>query len=65
VCNSNGLTAIIKVFENFLQSLSASKRKMIKRERRRVEEQGITMVAISGLEISELQMAGFFFGFTA
>jgi predicted N-acyltransferase len=47
-------------FNEFLQILSASKRKMFKRERRRVTEQGITVLRIAGRDISELQWQIFF-----
>lgn len=40
-------------FEHFLTALSASKRKKIRRERRRVTEAGITMEVRSGNELSE------------
>ena len=47
-------------FDAFLQSLSADKRKMIKRERRRVSEQGIEMRRIAGPEVSAAQWQAFF-----
>jgi hypothetical protein len=40
---------------DFLQTLSASKRKMIKRERRRVSEQGVRLLRIAGPDVSDLQ----------
>lgn len=47
-------------FADYLQTLSAGKRKMIKRERRRVTEQGIEMLRIPGPEISEPQWQAFY-----
>lgn len=44
-----------KSFTDFLNVLSAQKRKMIKRERRRVQEQGITLEVLHGDEMSEEQ----------
>ena len=40
-------------FEHFLSTLTSSKRKMIKRERRRVREAGVTVRIITGDELSE------------
>jgi len=47
-------------FNAFLQTLSASKRKMIKRERRRVSEQGVHLLRIAGQDVSDLQWQVFF-----
>jgi predicted N-acyltransferase len=47
-------------FNAYLLSLTASKRKMIKRERRLVTEQGITLQRILGPEITEQQWQVFF-----
>ncbi|MCK9609117.1 MAG: GNAT family N-acetyltransferase [Methylomonas sp.] len=47
-------------FADYLQTLSAGKRKMIKRERRRVLEQGIEMLRVPGPEISEPQWQAFY-----
>jgi predicted N-acyltransferase len=47
-------------FDDFLQTLTTSKRKMIKRERRRVTEQGISFKRISGLDVSTLQWRIFY-----
>jgi predicted N-acyltransferase len=47
-------------FNDFLQTLSASKRKMLKRERRRVSEQGVSLLRIAGQDISDLQWQVFF-----
>ncbi len=44
-----------KNFDDYLQSFSAAKRKKIKRERRRVKEQGIELEILHGHEISEEQ----------
>lgn len=47
-------------FDDFLQTLSASKRKMIKRERRRVGEQGIHLQHVQGIDITPTQWRQFF-----
>lgn len=47
-------------FDDFLQLLTTSKRKMIKRERRRVTEQGISLRRISGLDVSAVQWQIFY-----
>lgn len=47
-------------FNDFLQTLSASKRKMLKRERRRVSEQGVRLLRIAGQDVSDLQWQQFF-----
>ncbi len=47
-------------FNDFLQTLSASKRKMLKRERRRVSEQGVSLLRIAGPDVSALQWQAFF-----
>jgi len=47
-------------FAAYLQTLSAGKRKMIKRERRRVTEQGIEMLRIPGTNITEPQWQAFY-----
>jgi uncharacterized protein len=47
-------------FNDFLQTLSASKRKMLKRERRRVSEQGIRLLRIAGPDVSDMQWQEFF-----
>jgi len=47
-------------FNDFLDTLTASKRKMLKRERRRVSEQGVRMLRIAGKDVSELQWQAFF-----
>ena len=46
VCNSSGLIKDYQTFDDFLNTLSASKRKMLKRERRKVSEQGIEMIQL-------------------
>ena len=40
--------------------MNASKRKMLKRERRRVNEQGVRLLRIAGKDVSELQWQTFF-----
>jgi predicted N-acyltransferase len=47
-------------FDDYLQTLTASKRKMLKRERRRVAEQGIEIRQISGADVTEQQWQVFF-----
>ncbi len=47
-------------FNDFLQTLSASKRKMIKRERRRVSEQDVRLLRIAGPDVSDSQWQVFF-----
>jgi len=47
-------------FDAFLQTLNASKRKMIKRERRRIHEQDIRLLRISGAKVSPLQWQIFY-----
>ena len=47
-------------FNDFLQTLSASKRKMLKRERRRVSEQGVSLLRIAGSDVSDGQWQTFF-----
>lgn len=47
-------------FDDFLATLTSSKRKMLKKERRKVAEQGIEMVRLSGKDVSESQWRQFF-----
>jgi len=47
-------------FDDFLQTLSSSKRKMIRRERRKVNEQGIVLQQISGQNVTEAQWEIFY-----
>jgi len=47
-------------FDDFLQTLNAGKRKMIKRERRRVGEQGLELRRITGRDASASQWEVFF-----
>ena len=47
-------------FDDFLATLRSSRRKKVKRERRMVEEQGITMQRKAGAEISDEEWQGFF-----
>jgi len=47
-------------FDDFLQTFSSGKRKMIKRERRRVSEQGIELRRLNGPEVSPAQWQAFF-----
>lgn len=47
-------------FEDFLCRLSANKRKMLKRERRKVVDQGLTLIQLSGREATDLQWREFY-----
>ncbi len=47
-------------FNDFLQGLNAGKRKMLKRERRQVGEQGIRLLRMTGVEVSDAQWQIFF-----
>ncbi|BCB59616.1 hypothetical protein HaloA020_03170 [Halomonas sp. A020] len=47
-------------FEGFLASLTSKRRKMIKRERRLVADQGITLHRLEGGEIRDVDMAHFY-----
>ena len=47
-------------FDDFLATLRSSRRKNLKRERRKVVEQGITMQRKGGAEISDEEWQGFF-----
>ncbi|TAL42040.1 MAG: N-acetyltransferase [Methylovulum sp.] len=47
-------------FDDFLQTLNAGKRKMIKRERRRIGEQGLELRRIAGRDVSASQWEVFF-----
>lgn len=49
-----------RTFDDFLASLRSSRRKNIRRERRRVEEQGITLIRKSGRDVSDDEWRGFF-----
>ncbi len=47
-------------FDDFLSKLTASKRKMIKRERNRITEQGVTLIQIIGTDVTFAQWETFF-----
>ena len=47
-------------FDDFLATLRSSRRKNVKRERRKVEEQGVTMQRKTGADISDEEWQGFF-----
>ena len=47
-------------FDDYLQSFTSRQRKNVKKERRKVTEQGITLERVSGLNISEQQWQVFF-----
>lgn len=47
-------------FDDYLQTFSAGKRKTLKRERRRVEEQGIRLLRVAGSDVSDAQWRAFY-----
>ena len=47
-------------FDDFLSAFSSSKRKMLKRERRKIAEQGVEMIQLSGKDVSEQQWQVFY-----
>jgi len=47
-------------FDDFMSSLRSARRKNLKRERRRVAEQGITMQRKTGADISDEEWQGFY-----
>jgi predicted N-acyltransferase len=47
-------------FDDYLSTFNSSKRKMLKRERRRVQEEGIEFVTLLGAEVSEVQWQVFY-----
>ncbi|ATG89745.1 GNAT family N-acetyltransferase [Methylomonas koyamae] len=47
-------------FDDYLAALSAGKRKMVKRERRKVGEQGIELVSLDGREVDGKQWQAFY-----
>ena len=47
-------------FDDYLASLTAAKRKMVKRERRKVGEQGIELLALAGRDIGESDWQAFY-----
>lgn len=47
-------------FDDFLQTLNSSKRKMIRRERRKITEQGMTLQQISGSDVTKEQWQIFY-----
>lgn len=47
-------------FDDFLNTLNHSKRKMLKRERRKIAEQGIELFQVSGHDVSVLQWRVFY-----
>lgn len=47
-------------FDEYLQTFNAGKRKMLKRERRRIGEQGISLLRVPGLEITDQQWQVFY-----
>tara|TARA_R110002167_G_scaffold504_5_gene2317 strand:- start:1619 stop:2770 length:1152 start_codon:yes stop_codon:yes gene_type:complete len=61
-CQYHWLNADYRDFEHFLQRFSSRKRKMIRRERRRVQEQGVKLSRFCG-ETLTLEQLQSFFGF--
>ena len=51
-------------FDDFLQTLNSSKRKMIRRERRKAGEQGIVLQRIAGHLVSQAQWEAFYLFYT-
>ena len=49
-----------RCFEDYLSTFSSSKRKMLKRERRRIQEDGIQFVKLAGREVSDEQWQAFY-----
>lgn len=49
-----------RCFDDFLNTLTASKRKMIKRERRKVGEQGIRLIQVNGKQVTNKQWQAFY-----
>lgn len=47
-------------FDDYLQNLTASKRKMIKRERRKIKEQGIVLQQFPGISVTQSQWEQFY-----
>jgi len=47
-------------FDDFLLTLNSNKRKMLKKERRKVSEQGLEMIQVSGSDVSEQQWHVFY-----
>jgi uncharacterized protein len=47
-------------FDDFLVTMSSNKRKMLKKERRKVAEQGIVLVQLSGKDVTEQQWRVFY-----
>ncbi|WP_426994158.1 GNAT family N-acetyltransferase [Methylomonas sp. CM2] len=47
-------------FADFLDTMTAAKRKMVKRERRKVEEQGIVMQRVAGADVTDEQWQAFY-----
>ena len=47
-------------FDDYLSTFSSSKRKMLKRERRRVQEEGVQFMKLMGTDVSELQWQVFY-----
>jgi predicted N-acyltransferase len=59
-CQFHWINADYRDFDHFLQRFSSRKRKSIRRERRRVQEQGITLRRLSGNDLTREQLHAFF-----
>ncbi len=59
-CQFHWLNADYRDFEHFLQRFSSRKRKTIRRERRRVQEQGVKLRRLCGMELDLEGLRNFF-----
>ncbi len=59
-CNFHWHNQGYRDFDDFLDTLTAEKRKKVKRERRRVAEQGVTLTRQAGREISDTMIGDFY-----
>jgi len=64
-CQFHWFNRDYKSFDDFLSTFTSRKRKSIKRERRRVAEQGIALQSLSGDHISEKHILDFFIFYQA
>jgi len=64
-CQFHWFNRDYKSFDDFLSTCTSRKRKSIKRERRRVAEQGITLQPLSGAQINEKHIRDFFIFYQA
>ncbi len=59
-CQFHWFNADYRDFDQFLQRFSSRKRKSIRRERRRIAEQGVSLRRLSGKELDLEQLRGFY-----